>query len=211
MLTIYSLKPGFRSLLRPLARQLVRLGVTANQVTLFAGTLSAGAGVFLAWQRTPRGWFVALPVVLFARMGLNALDGLMAREFHQETALGAYLNELTDVASDAFLILPFACIPGIDPFGIAIVILLAAVSEMTGALGATVGASRSYDGPMGKSDRAVVFGALALWLGLGRPVISVVLELIPYFVSILLLWTICNRVRAGLAEANRNEEKYASA
>ena len=29
-----------------------------------------------------------------------------------------------------------------------------------------VGASRRYDGPMGKSDRAFVFGALGLWVGL---------------------------------------------
>src|SRR3712207_7008058 len=29
--------------------------------------------------------------------------------------------------------------------------------------------SRRYDGPIGKSDRAFVFGALGLWIGLGGP------------------------------------------
>src|SRR5580692_10927693 len=159
MPSIYSLKPRFQILLRPVARQLVSKGASANGITLFAGALSVGTGALLSWQRTPRVWFLILPAVLFVRMGLNALDGLMAREFHQETLLGAYLNELADVVSDGFVILPFARVPGIDLSWIALMIILATISEMTGALGVAVGASRRYDGPMGKSDRAVVFGA----------------------------------------------------
>jgi len=204
-------------LLRPVARRLVSNGLTANEVTLLAGALSAGAGAFLSWQKTPRGWFLILPFVLFIRMALNALDGLMAREFHQKTRLGAYLNELADVVSDAFLILPFGRVQGIDPTWTAVTIILATISEMTGALGIAIGASRRYDGPMGKSDRAVVFGALAIWLGLGKAIVPEVLKLIPGVISILIALTIFNRVRGGLAEANstllteKAEEKYASA
>ena len=33
--------------------------------------------------------------------------------------------------------------------------------------GPMIGAARHYEGPMGKSDRAVVLGALALWVGVG--------------------------------------------
>jgi CDP-diacylglycerol--glycerol-3-phosphate 3-phosphatidyltransferase len=46
------------------------------------------------------------------------------------------------------------------------VIVLAVISEFAGVLGPAVGASRRYDAPMGKSDRAFVFGALGLWVGL---------------------------------------------
>jgi CDP-diacylglycerol--glycerol-3-phosphate 3-phosphatidyltransferase len=197
----YSLKPEFQRLLRPAARRLVAAGLTPNEVTLCACSISVAAGVFLTLRRLPQGWFLLLPVTLFLRMGLNAIDGMMAREFGQQTRLGAYLNELTDVVSDAFLILPFAYVPGVNPFWIGITIVLAMVSEMTGALGVMIGASRRYEGPMGKSDRAVVFGALALWLGLGRPVVPQVLKLIPASVSLLIVLTICNRVRAGLVEA----------
>ena len=49
-----------------------------------------------------------LPLVLFLRMALNAIDGMMAREFGQKSRLGAVLNELGDVLSDACLYLPFA-------------------------------------------------------------------------------------------------------
>lgn len=201
MPTVYALKPGFQKLLRPWARHLVANGVTANEVTLVAGALSTGTGVLLWSIATPRGWFLIVPAVLFTRMALNALDGIMAREFHQQTMLGAYLNELMDVVSDAFLLLPFARVPGIDPAWVAVTIILAGVSELTGVIGAAVGASRRYDGPMGKSDRALVFGAIALWLGLGQSIAPSILRFVLAAISILIALTICNRVRGGLAEA----------
>jgi len=200
--SVYSLKPRFLRMLRPFARWLVSQAATANAVTLFAGALCVGTGVLLAWQGTPRGWFLILPFVFFVRMGLNALDGLMAREFHQQTRLGAYLNELADVVSDAFLILPFARVPEINPAWIAGVIVLATISEMTGALGVAIGGSRRYDGPMGKSDRAVVFSVLAVWLGAGKTIPPRALTMIPCAISILIALTICNRVRGGLAETH---------
>src|SRR5580658_6218544 len=91
MASVYSLKPRFQKLLRPRAQQLVSKGITANEVTPLAGALSAGTGALLSWHGTPRGWILILPLVLFVRMALNALDGLMARECHQQTRLGACL------------------------------------------------------------------------------------------------------------------------
>ena len=145
-------------------------------------------------------WIIILPVVLFVRMALNAVDGMLAREFGQKSRLGAYLNELTDVIADAFLYLPFAFLPGFDPLWIGVVIVLGVISEMTGVVGVMTGASRRYDGPMGKSDRAFVFGALALWIGLGGTVPRGFAQLFPWLVALLLAVTIVNRVRNGLAE-----------
>ena len=142
-----------------------------------------------------------LPVFLFVRMALNAVDGMLAREFGQKSRLGAYLNEITDVVADSFLYLPFAYLPGFNPLWIGVVIVLAVISEMTGVVGVMTGANRRYDGPMGKSDRAFVFGALALWIGLGGPLASGVAYLFPRVVAVLLAVTIVNRVRKGLAEA----------
>ena len=100
-------------------------------------------------------------------MALNAIDGMLAREFGQKSPLGAYLNEIADVVSDAALYAPFALLAAFGAFSVGLVILLAALTEFAGVLGPTIGASRRYDGPMGKSDRAFVFGALGLWVGLG--------------------------------------------
>ncbi len=102
-------------------------------------------------------------------MALNAVDGMLAREFGQKSRLGAYLNELCDVIADAALALPFALHPAFGPVPTAIALVLAVISEYAGVMGPMVGASRRYDGPLGKSDRAAVFGVLATWIGLGLP------------------------------------------
>src|SRR5258708_2046247 len=129
-MTIYDLKSRFQGLLRPITRRLFAAGVTANQVTLSACLLSVGIGILLVGA--PRVWFSILPIWMFLRMALNAIDGMLAREFGQKSAFGAYLNELTDVVSDAALYLPFAFVPPFDWRSVGAVIFLASLGEMTG-------------------------------------------------------------------------------
>jgi CDP-diacylglycerol--glycerol-3-phosphate 3-phosphatidyltransferase len=132
---------------------------------------------------------------------------MLAREFGQKTPLGAYLNELSDVASDAALYLPFVWVP---PFGWQIVCgiaVLAAISEMAGALGPMVGAPRRYDGPMGKSDRAFLFGALGLWAGLAGGQLPVwTFWIMGILVPLCIVLNIVNRIRGGLAAASARNE-----
>ncbi len=204
-MTLYDLKPRFQALLRPLVRRLARVGLTANAVTLLACAISLAIGVLLVMVPS-RALFLLLPPWLFLRMALNAVDGMLAREFGQKSDLGAYLNELTDVVSDAALYLPFALVAPFAPGWVVIVVLLAAVSEMAGMLGPTIGAARRYDGPVGKSDRALLFGALGLWVGLGLPMPGWFAGVMPVL-ALLLGWTIVNRVRAGLVESRRERVK----
>lgn len=198
-MSIYSLKPRFQALLRPITRTLFSAGVTANQVTLAACIVSVGLGSAIALRPEP-AFFLAIPVWMFIRMAFNAIDGMLAREFGQKSRLGAYLNELTDVISDACLYLPFALVPHFQPLWVGIFTVLAVVVEMTGVIGLMVGASRRYDGPFGKSDRAFVIGALALALGLGLPAQAWLAWVFPAM-SILCALTIIKRVRQGLQES----------
>lgn len=199
MPSIYGLKPRFQNALRPITRALARAGVTANQVTLAALMLSFATGAVIFCFRAP-GSLLLLPGVLFVRMALNAIDGMLAREYNQKSSLGAILNELGDVLSDSALYLPLAVVPGFDSRLVVLIALLAAISEMTGVLGVVIGASRRYDGPMGKSDRAVAFGALGLLLGCGLPIVPFV-PYVLWLVLVLLLATIINRVRGALKES----------
>ena len=199
MPSIYDLKPAFQGLLRPLVGKLARSGVTANQVTSAAMALSIATGAVIALRPDKTGWLLLLPVVLFLRMALNAIDGMLAREHNQKSRLGAVLNELGDVVSDAALYLPLALVPGFSPSLIVLIALLSTLSEMAGVLAQTLGASRRYDGPMGKSDRAFMFGAVGLLLGLGfsgEGWLNNVLGI----AMLLLIWTVVNRARHGLAE-----------
>ncbi len=197
MPSVYDLKPRFQRWLRPRAATLVEAGATANQVTLAAAGLSILTGGSIALWPGSAWPLLLLPSVLFARMALNALDGMMAREHGQATNLGALLNELGDVVSDAALYLPLALIPGVPPAPVVAIVVLGLIAEMTGVLALTLGAVRRYDGPMGKSDRAVAFGALALLLGLGVPT-GAWLEVVLWILAALSGATIANRARAAL-------------
>ncbi len=132
-------------------------------------------------------------------MALNAIDGMLAREHGQQSRLGAILNETTDVISDAALYLPFALLPEANASLVVIVVLLAVVSEMTGVLGLTIGGSRRYDGPLGKSDRAFLFGLLGLLIGLGVS-LGGFLNGILIVAILLLLATNIRRAKLALAE-----------
>lgn len=198
-MSIYELKPRFQALLRPLVASLFRAGVSANQVTILACAVSIAIGAVLAFMPQRHALFLLVPVWLFLRMALNAIDGMLAREFNLASPLGAYLNELTDVISDVALYLPFAFLPGSSPLLLGMVIVLAVVSEYAGALAALIGARRRYDGPMGKSDRAFVFGVLGLLVGLGVDVTPAFAWVWAAMIGLLVL-TIAKRVRGGLSE-----------
>ena len=198
---MYSLKGRFQRLLGPLAARLASAGVTANQVTIATCALSARLGVWLVRNIQHQRFLLLLPTFLVIRMALNAIDGMLARDFGQKSNLGAYLNELADVVSDAFLYLPFAYLPGFDPLLIGAVIVLSAISELAGVAAVLTGASRRYDGPMGKSDRALAFGAAAVWLGVGGKFTPWASSAFSMAVILLLIVTMVNRIRSGLAES----------
>ena len=198
-MTIYDLKPAFQNLLRPACRSLVKTGVTANQVTVAALLLSAAVGALFARNTTEPWAALLIPAWLFVRMALNAIDGMIAREHNMQSALGGFLNELTDVVWDAVLCLPFRLVTGVSAKLVVAIVFAALLVEMAGVVAVQVGASRRYDGPMGKSDRAVVFGLLGLLIGLG-------VELTPWInpalgvIAVLSVLTIINRIRGGLRE-----------
>jgi len=198
MPTVYKLKPAFQDLLRPITRNLASKGITANQITILAALVSVAQGLWIYYQPTNPVALLFLPVVLFIRMALNAIDGILAREHGQKSSLGGVLNELGDVISDTCLYLPFAMHPAISPALVLAFVFLAILTEFTGVIIAAMGGNRRYDGPMGKSDRALFWGVASFFAGVGVPLGG----WIPWalVVAIVLLFlTIGNRIRMGIA------------
>jgi CDP-diacylglycerol---glycerol-3-phosphate 3-phosphatidyltransferase len=212
VISVYQLKPAFQALLRPLVRGLARLGVSANHVTLFACLLSVSFGVALGWslmaQEHMKLFLLLVPVVFFVRMALNAIDGMLAREHDMKTPLGALLNELCDVLSDSALILPFVYVA--SSIAVALFAVLAAVTEVAGILGPAIGASRRYDGPMGKSDRALVISLAAIALAFGWLPENALFMGILGLCGLCLLTTL-NRVRGALAEVRAGAQREPAA
>jgi phosphatidylglycerophosphate synthase len=199
MPSVYDLKPKFQALLRPAMRGIAKLGLTPNAVTLAAITGSIAAGAAVSFSQSQPALLMLLPAWLFIRMALNAIDGMMARELAMSTQLGAVLNELGDAVSDLGLYLPLALVyePALWP--IVAFSIGAILTEFSGVLGRALGASRHYEGPMGKSDRAFVVGAL----GLATFLFPAVVKAWPWIFSIaavLTAATCLNRVAQALKE-----------
>jgi len=197
MPSIYELKPQFQNLLRPTVKALANKGINANQITVLAMIISFLAGGLVLVFPTSSWPLLTIPLVLFIRMALNAIDGMLAREHNMKSSLGTILNELGDVFSDVALYLPLAVIVDINASLIVVVVIFTIISEMAGVLAIQIGAKRRYDGPMGKSDRAFLFGVITLILGVGvnpQPWLNYLL----LSMLVLLVVTTFNRVRKAL-------------
>lgn len=162
MLSIYNLKPKFQQLLNPVLVFLHSKGITANQITICAIVLSFIIGLLFWNADRSKLLFLALPIGLFVRMALNALDGMMARTYHQQTKLGDVLNELGDVVSDLFIFFPLLKYEQTNLYLVAVFLTLATINEFAGILGKIIADERRYEGPMGKSDRAFAVGLYGL-------------------------------------------------
>ena len=198
-MTIYDLKPKFQALLQPIVDALHTKGITPNQVTWAALILSVVTGALVAGTQGATWTLLLMPFVMFVRMALNAIDGILAKEHDMMSDEGAMLNELGDVVSDAALYLPLAFIAGLSPVLVVVFVIVGLFTEVAGILGAVIGKERRYDGPMGKSDRAFVVGLMALLLGLGLSagwwsdgllILSIIIGMI----------TVVNRAKRGLAQ-----------
>jgi CDP-diacylglycerol---glycerol-3-phosphate 3-phosphatidyltransferase len=200
--SVYDFKPKFQALLRPLMKRLVSVGFTPNAVTLLALIGSVVVGGLLLQARGTPSLLLLLPVWLFARMALNAIDGMMAREHQMATPSGAVLNELGDVVSDLALYLPLAAVEEQSRWLVVGFCIGAILTEFCGVLGRAIGASRHYEGPMGKSDRAFWIGALAV-VTVAAPKTYAFWPWIFGVGSTLIAVTCVNRLMKILAELKR--------
>lgn len=207
MPSIYQLKPAFQNLLRPLVKSLQHLGITANQVTLLAMFISLAVAFFIYIYFSHNGIGILLlifPVWMLIRMGFNAIDGMLAREFNQQSKLGAFYNELCDVISDSALYFSLICFAFIQAELLILTCFLAILAEYTGVMAPLVGQERRYDGPMGKSDRAFVFSIICIIivtssvLNIGLNTLSLICNSILIIIIFLLFITIYNRIKNSI-------------
>ena len=196
MISVYKLKPKFQALLQPLLARLHKWGVSPNLLTLLGILLSVAMGIYAFYGNRILA-LILLPLVLLVRMALNALDGMMARQFNMQSKLGAVLNEIGDIVSDIALYFPVYVLFKMDPNWIMLFLLLSALNEFAGLLGQAINGVRRYDGPMGKSDRALVVGLLSLLYFFDVP-IQLYLTWIWMLIFMLLVWSTLRRLRHAI-------------
>lgn len=190
-MSLYQLKPWFRQKLSSITHYLWLKGVTPNQVTVLAMTLSVLYGISMFFIPL---LFSLFPLFVLFRMALNAIDGLMATTYHMKSDLGQALNEVGDLISDFFLFLPFVMFV---PIYLMILFILGAIlTELVGMAGLSLKNERFYHGPLGKSDRVFVFSFLSLFIYFNGAIPFVTFVFIV--LNFLLVKTIFNRFKANL-------------
>lgn len=205
-MSLYRLKSQFQDQLRPLSNTLVKQGITANQVTVSAVLLSAGAAYVVAKPAIEQQtlWLV-LPSSLFVRMALNAIDGMMAREHGQTSKLGAILNEMGDIIADTALLASLTPhiadkksgkLP-VSQHYVSSLITLSISTELLAIVSNTALGVRANQGPLGKSDRAFVLGVLGTFMGVKIPLSFSHMRIVQLVIltEMLLLKTCFNRLR----------------
>jgi CDP-diacylglycerol--glycerol-3-phosphate 3-phosphatidyltransferase len=193
MISVYQLKPKFQALLQPILKKLHNWGFTPNSLTISAFLLSLAMGCYSLFGDHTIA-LTLMPIVLLLRMALNALDGMMARQYNLQSKMGALLNEMGDVVSDIVLYYPLYVLFAMDQIWIMTFLLLSVLNEFAGILGQALGGARRYEGPMGKSDRALIVGVLSLWFLFKAP-INGYLTWIWLFVFSLLIWSTFKRLK----------------
>jgi CDP-diacylglycerol---glycerol-3-phosphate 3-phosphatidyltransferase len=93
-------RPKVAGLLQPIGRGLIRLGISANALTLGGTLLMAIVGVLLA-----NGQFLIGGGLLILSAPLDALDGTVARLAGTAGKFGAFLDSTSDRYAEGFILI----------------------------------------------------------------------------------------------------------
>ena len=183
----------FTRLLTPVARLLLRLGVSPDVVTL-VGTLGVAVGALALY---PGGHLLAGTLVIVAFVFADTVDGIMARTSGRSSSWGAYLDSTLDRVGDAAvfggLVLWFT---GGGDDRLAAVLALACLT-----LGSIVSYAKARAEGLGmtanvgiaeRADRLVAVLAATGLVGLGLP--EVVLTIVLAVLALASLITVVQRI-----------------
>ena len=101
-------KTSFNRLIEPIARALLRVGVTPTPLTLLAPPLASLACWWFLRTRAVVPFCVAITLVAC----LDGLDGTVARLSNRVTRFGSYLDAMCDRYVEAMVILSVAAVTG---------------------------------------------------------------------------------------------------
>jgi len=185
---IYLIKGNFQKTIRWMAGS----WMTPNEAALLGAIfviLTALSFYFGVSTESLRFCLLLVPVFLFMRMCMNALDGLLSREYKLASVTGELLNEGLDVIGDMLCYGILYFIEGIPKLPLIIYLMLIWAAEFFGVLGKSMpGGRRRYENVLsGKPDRA-------LWMGL----LSVILFFNPQFMKYVSYYFICLSVLLAL-------------
>lgn len=168
-------KPAWNRFVTPLARALLRAGISPDALTWIGAALSAAVAAVTIAQ----GWWVPGPLVLAALLLLDSVDGQMARLAGRPSPWGAFLDSTLDRVTDAVVFGSVAAwyLLRTGQLGtLGVVTGLLALAVLPGALIVSYARARAEaigaDGDVGvaeRTERLIVLLAALFAVGLGAP------------------------------------------
>ncbi|MFA5261235.1 MAG: flavodoxin family protein [Candidatus Omnitrophota bacterium] len=150
---LYVWKFGYRKILEPWARKLAWLD---PDIVSYAALIISGftAGCYFLADEYPVLLLLAI-LLIFTRMTMNTIDGVMAIQRGKKTLVGEIVNALPDRYADVLLLLGLIFCPlcrqdlAVGAMGTVFLV------SYTGMLGKAVGVSWQHHGPLGKVERLI--------------------------------------------------------
>jgi phosphatidylglycerophosphate synthase len=158
---LYRLKPASQAVVSPVARWLIRHRVSPDLVTWAAVPVALAGGACLALSAHSPALLLAVPIAAGLRLGLNLLDGMVARESGVTHPLGELWNELGDRLADIAFIGGLAFHPAVDPRLALGAVIAAVVASYVGVAARAAGGRRQYGGLMSKPGRMATLALAA--------------------------------------------------
>jgi phosphatidylglycerophosphate synthase len=153
----------FRATARRAVSVCLRLDIHPDVISYASVLASALAGICF-WRASDRAWLLIVgPLLCYARLWLNMLDGMVALAAGKASPRGEILNDLPDRISDVLIF------TGVAHSGLCAVVsgywaaILALLTAYVGTLGQAVGARREFGGMMSKPWRMVALH-IGSWL-----------------------------------------------
>jgi CDP-diacylglycerol---glycerol-3-phosphate 3-phosphatidyltransferase len=163
-----SLKQRLDAQLGPLATRAAATGLACDRLAWAVLGLVGVVGVLLLALPAvlPRLHAVLwlLPAALLLRALAAAVADIQARHQPALPAADPALGVVLDAAADLALYLPLALYPGVAATPVVLLVVLGLLTDIAGLAPLLRGGERRRDGPMGTSDRALVFGLIGLIL-----------------------------------------------
>ena len=185
---------GVTRLLTPVARGLLRLGISPDAVTVM-GTLGVSAGALLFY---PRGEFFWGTVVITLFVFSDNVDGIMARLADRKGTWGAFLDSVLDRLGDAAIfggLLLWYAGTGRD-------VVMAGLALACLVFGALVSYAKARAEGLGmtanvgfaeRADRLVAVLVTTGLVGMGLP--EIVLTVVLALLALASAWTVVQRMR----------------
>ena len=207
---LYQLKFPFRKFLSPVLK---RMEPVHPDVVSYAAVGVAAVTGWCYYQATagPALLIIAIALV-FLRMSLNTLDGIMAIRRGNLSLRGEIVNALPDRYSDFFVLIGIALSPLCSDWLGMLAICSVILVSYSGMLGKALTVSWQHQGPLGKVERLILLMVFTLiqflstgtgvhWFGIA----ATPLEWLMVIYIILGQITVFRRVSGQVQEINRKE------